>query len=64
MPRLSRFVPNATFGSPGVSLNDKGPSSCFQDRLSTAYSFSASLLEVIDSVMSLALGQQEESSAP
>ena len=47
-----------------VRLMDDGPLSSFQGRLSSASSFHASLLQVIDSVMFLALCLQAVSQVP
>ena len=70
-PRLSKFSPTLLSDNlsddetvPVARLIDYGPLSSFQGRSFSASSFHASLLQVIDGVMSLALCPQVVSQAP
>ena len=63
-PRLSEVSPTFLWNSSSVCPTDDGPLSSFQRTSSSAFSFNASLLQVIDSVMSLALCPRLVSEAP
>ena len=69
-PIIMRFIPSLKFpqrclwNSSNVHLIDDDPLSSFQGRSPSTSSFHASLLQVIDGVMSLALCQQVVSQAP
>ena len=57
-PIFHKFLQRCLSNSSNVFLIDNGPFLSFQWRLSSTYSFNASLLQVINSVMSLALCPQ------